>query len=169
MLILRRLRRCWLLLRLGRDAELQRCRARTNVAALNIGPARLVVVDAVRVDDARDEVAPVLVALLDDGCRKGGVLVRLADDGDNVAAAGDFVVGEPVAEDLDGAWAVFLDVEVVCGALDRLPERGWLGDLLSTRGAMGSLTSMASIFQSVSPPSLGARPPRSFTCLTCPT
>lgn len=39
---------------------------------------------------------------------------------------------------------------------------------LSTWGAMGSLTSMPRTFQSVSPPSLGARAPRILTCLTWP-
>ena len=78
----------------------------------------LVVVDLARVDVALDQVEPVLVRLLDDLVREGDVVVAAADEGDDVAAARDLVVREPVLPRLDDAGAELLDV------LERADVRG---------------------------------------------
>ena len=50
------------------------------------------------------------MGLLEHVLDKGGVLVGRADDGEDAVAAGNFVVGEPVAVGLGQARVVFLDV-----------------------------------------------------------
>lgn len=79
-------------LRGRRQAELLRGGALADEAAGDVGARGLVVVDLARVDVAPDELEPVLVRLVEDLLREGDVVVAAADEGDDVAAAGDLVV-----------------------------------------------------------------------------